>query len=190
MKKQLVVITALLLLTHVHAQKKRTVFYAMPQAVLLNGDNYVSGQALLSVGAEGKKYSVGLGAGVDYYKLRTIPVFLESRFALYKRMFMYCSAGPGFAWALATQKSTHYLPNGATSVDEFSVGVNADAGLGYKIPVNKSNMLISLGYSLKTVRQSYQEAIYIGTFPSVPAIVGRKLDYALNRIALRVGLTL
>lgn len=183
---------AVLLFTAAHAQSKKGRIYVMPQAALLNGDNYVSGQAALSAGWQSKRYAVGIGAAIDYYKLRTVPVFASARcmFGKNEKVFAYLNTGPDFTWPLVTQTGTHWLPGGTASYDAFRTGWYTDAGIGYSVRIEKNEMLISIGYSLKTVHQSYQEAIYKMAPPFTPEIVDRKLDFNLNRLALRIGLVL
>jgi hypothetical protein len=159
---------------------------------LLNGDNFASGQITVSGGIEMKNISFGIGAGLEYYKMRTIPVFAEIRAAMgkNKKAFAYLNAGPNFMWPLESQYSMHWLYNTTYSRDKFTTGVYGDAGLGYTFHIEKTtDLLVSLGYSLKTIHQSYSESVYTEFPPYVLETRDRKLDYSLNRIVLHVGFT-
>jgi hypothetical protein len=193
MKKYLPVIFGILLLTQVSAQEKKTNYYLLPQLGLLNGDDFASGQVMVSGGIENKNISFGIGVAMEYYKIRTVPVFAEIRAGIgkSKRTFAYINAGPNFMWPLASQYVSHWIYNGAFSRDHFSTGFYGDAGLGYIFRLAKKNdMLVSLGYSVKTVHQSYAESLYSQSPPYTPETFDRKLDYTLNRLALRVGIKL
>jgi hypothetical protein len=193
MKKYLSAVVFFLLLTQANAQEKKTGYYLLPQLGLLNGDNFASGQVMVSGGIEKKNISFGIGAAMEYYKIRSIPVFAEIRAGIGKdkKAFAYLNAGPNFMWPLQSQYTSHWIVNGGFSRDQFKTGFYGDAGLGYTFRIAKENeLLVSLGYSVKTIHQSYSESVYAQSAPFLPETFQRKLDYTLNRIALRVGIKL
>lgn len=195
MKKIFFTAIFFLLLAGVYAQQEKNRLYVIPQMGLLNGDNFVSGQVALSCGYDLKNISVGLGVAVDYYKMRTIPVFAELRAPLgkSKQPFLYLNAGPNFTWPLQSQYTQHWvaLPTPGVQRDRYTVGIYGDVGFGYAFPLAKTNkLLLSIGYSLKTINQSYNETVVTEFAPFTLVTRERELNYSLSRVMVRVGIKL
>jgi hypothetical protein len=194
MKKIITAALFFLLFTQANAQQKKNSYYLLPQLGLLSGDNFISAQVTVSGGIEKKNISFGIGAGLDYYKMRTVPVFAEMRAAVgkNKKTFAYINAGPNFIWPLKSQFTSHYVYTGGIvaqfAPDKFRTGLYGDAGLGYTFRIHKTNvLLLSVGYSLKTLHQSYTE-IHNSPFPPyVLETREREYDYSLNRFVLHAG---
>ncbi|MBI2283182.1 MAG: hypothetical protein HYU71_05695 [Bacteroidetes bacterium] len=172
-------------------QKYKT--YFIPQLALLNGDHSVSGQVSLSCSWQKNVWSYGIGAAVDYYKVRSAPLFAELRKEIGKGQtpfFAYLNLGPNITWPLASDyRQNLYNPWFVTEKSRFMTGIYSEFGLGYSLwSKNKRSVMISLGYSTKTLSETYHEMIY-PDFPPYdkPARVDRRLDYTYNRIALKVG---
>ena len=113
------------------------------------------------------------GIGLDYYRYRTIPLFLDLRKEFFSgpdKLFVYADAGVSFAWVSDNQKSGY--------IDEkFSNGFYDDFGLGYKRVIAKhSAIILSLGYSYKKLSQTYnQYNFYTDWLPGFgPAISNAK----------------
>jgi hypothetical protein len=194
MMRTIFLMAALLLVTiAVSAQTKRkNIFYLHPQAALLNGDHSVSGQVLLSGGIEKKAFSIGIGAAIDYYKIRTVPLFADLRAAFGKdrAIFSYLNLGSNIAWALESQYNEYWMMGGR-SKSSFSNGVYTDIGIGYSFRKSKKNAVtMSIGYSMKTISESHTEMVYRDFPPYGGENHERKTDYTFNRIALRLGIRL
>lgn len=176
-----------------NAQKEKTRLYLLPQVALLNGDYLVSGQVQLSGGMIIKKrFSVGIGAAVDYYHVRTVPVFIETRAAFGKsqRIFSYLSAGTNRPWALQSQYQTHWLVSGTTK-DEFTGGAYADLGIGYAFSgATKKGWMMSIGYSMKNTGMHYTETVFRDFPPYGFDVRERSFNYTFNRIAVKLGVQL
>jgi hypothetical protein len=169
---------------------KKTSFYLHPQAALLNGDHSVSGQVQVSGGVEKKAWSIGIGAAIDYYKIRTVPLYADLRAAFGKdrAIFSYLNVGSNIAWALESQYSNYWVM-GRNSKSSFSNGVYTDIGIGYSFRKGKKNSLtMSIGYSMKTTGESHWEAVYRDFPPYTVENHERKTEYTFNRIALRLGI--
>lgn len=96
------------------------------------------------------KYFAGVGTGIDFYKSRTIPVFLDLRRELSSKIntpFVYADAGVNFYWQNSLQKEQHEFR-------KFLPGLYYDLGVGWKLKAkNNRGFLISAGYSFKQVRE-------------------------------------
>nr|WP_168420872.1 hypothetical protein [Escherichia coli]NKQ99695.1 hypothetical protein [Escherichia coli] len=75
--------------------QKQTKYYLIPQAALLNGDHACNAQLQLVGGIQKKQWGFGAGLGIDYYKVRTIPLFVDTRFFFGKerQYFSYFNLG-------------------------------------------------------------------------------------------------
>lgn len=177
------------------ANKDKAGYYLIPQAVLLNGDQSVSGQVQLVAGMEKKQWNIGLGTGIDYYKVRTIPLFIDLRACLGKArsLFAYADLGTNIAWPLESQYRKTWTITG-NSLSSFNNGFYGDWGIGYSLKgQQRKGIVISLGYSVKTITEHYKELTYwIVPFPQPGSAQDRerKLDYTLNRITLKLGVRL
>lgn len=179
----------------VYAQSKKPKLkhYFLTQAALLNGDRSVSGQAQLTTGIEKKNgWKFGLGTGLDFYKVRTVPVFADVRFAFGKnrRYFSYTDLGANFVWALESQYVYHWSA-GMNTRAAFGTGLYGDIGFGYALGgEKKGGLLMSFGYSVKTLSIRYDETVYKEFPPYGIEYREHKLNYTLNRLVLRMGVRL
>ena len=167
----------------------KTEYYLIPQIALLNGDHFASGQVQLAGGIEKKGWAIGIGAAIDYYKVRTVPVFADLRtyFGKHRLLFSYLNLGGNIAWPLESQLSYHWQPGGSRP-GSFSNGLYTDLGIGYAFRGKKNRgVVMSLGYSIKTISETYQEAVYRDFPPYITEFYDRKLTYKLNNIVLRCG---
>ncbi len=156
--------------------------------VLLNGSQTVSG-ALQSVnGIEMGSFFIGAGVGLDFYRIRSVPVFADIRQTIGKgkrKFFGYADIGYHLPWA-----SEGNLGDTWASERDFAGGFYADIGLGYIAAIGKNDALVmSFGYSLKHMSET---AIYnqICTDPWPGIICGPSInsyEYRFNRLSLKVG---
>jgi hypothetical protein len=164
-------------------------FQSMVTVGLLEGQTGSSFQLQTINGARFKSWFAGIGLGLDYYRIRTIPLFVDIRKEFGKskdKFFIYADGGVSFCWATDMQKSD-YLPN-----QQFHNGFYSDLGLGYKTAVGKSSaLLISLGYSYKKASESYVLPYYYyqGYYPTYMMQNGSndQINYSLNRLSMKIG---
>lgn len=129
----------------------------------------------------------GIGAGIDWYYQRSIPVFLSvNRFfttSPRRKVFLSSGAGVNYAWG-----KTDYISSGWGYNDtKFSPGVYLTAGIGYQISIGKQNdhLLIQLGYNNKT---HTQETGYVMPCFVEPCPVSREsYKYSFNALSFRIG---
>ena len=143
-------------------------------------------------GVQYKSWFAGVGAGLDYYRYRTIPLFIDIRkefFSGPNQLFIYTDAGVSFTWVTDNQKMGYVD-------DHFSNGFYSDLGLGYKRKVGKNDaILFSLGYSYKRLDESYTELYYnynsYNMLPGTETMYNnnqmQKINYSLNRLSVKIG---
>lgn len=192
MKIFFILLIALTSVIQLEAQQTKSRFYLLTQLGYLNGDNSANWQGTISGGIRKNGWSLGLGAGIDYYKVRTVPVFLDIRKDIInskRPLFIYLNMGAN----LAAPRSVEYTNrmNGwwITPQSSFTNGVFGETGLGYTLySKKKTAIFVSAGYSIKTVTESYTETIY-RDFPPYGqgTITDRVLDYRFNRFVWKIG---
>lgn len=152
----------------------------------MEGENGSSLQLQTVQGIRYGKWFAGIGAGLDYYQLRTIPVFLDIRREFFNKKnapFIYADAGYHFAWARDQDKG------GWTKIS-YDGGLFYDVGLGYRIgSSNKQNgFLISAGYSFKYLREAHASPVCINW--NCQDETNEWFRYKLNRLSLKIGMKL
>ena len=123
-------------------------------------------------------------------RFRSIPLFIDLRKEFGKsanKFFIYGDGGIHFAWLTESQK-----PNSNMSYDHFSNGFYMDAGVGYKVHVGRSALLLNLGYSYKYMTEEtpgqlwFYPMLYLGG-PSYPDSPSDTYSYHLNRVSIKIG---
>jgi len=193
MKELIFCAVSMLIVFTVQAQqiKSKGELSVSAETALLNGDNHVNGQVLLSAGYEFKGWYIGAGSGFDYYKYRTVPVFADVKKYFGKgnrQLFIYANAGTDIAWPTENQKNLRN--NGgwwgwSPSPGVFKNGIYTDLGFGYTLFNSKHRgIFTTLGYSTKTITEIYDESVWNGT---TSVMMKRTMDYTMNRILFRIG---
>jgi hypothetical protein len=136
-------------------------------------------------GVQFKKWFAGAGIGLDYYKERSIPVFLDIRRNICSSSnspFIYAAGGKHFAWRTSPPKE--WISRGLKG------GWFYDAGAGYNVRINERKQLVlSVGYSVKLMSEEVNTLPWISAFP-LPAGAMQKREYTLSRISFKMGLGL
>jgi len=133
-----------------------------------------------------KSYSFGIGTGLDYYYIRTVPVFLQIKKAFRETknsVYVYADAGFDYPWPSISNKATQ------GNMDLFN-GHRLAGGIGYQIPLKKNLMLLlSGGYSYKQVKQNVQGWVTIYD-PRVDWFdYTQHYNYKLSRLVFTIGLS-
>jgi hypothetical protein len=177
----------------VSAQQKssRWQFHSLNNVGLLEAQAGSAFQLQTVNGVQHKSWFAGAGVGLDFYRYRTIPLFIDLRKEFGKtanKLFVYTDLGRNFSWVTDKEKSLYVAD------DQFSHGLYADIGLGYKIAVGKSQaFLLSLGYSYKNLSESYATIYY---YPGLPSFTGNpeqmesagnRISYSLIRLSIKMG---
>lgn len=164
--------------------------YFISQVALLNGDHSASGQVQFAGGVEKHNWAFGIGTAIDYYKVRTVPVFADGRFFWGKKrsFFSYANLGANLAWALESQYRNYWLPGGTSQKSSFSNGLYTDLGIGYALSgIRSKGVIISVGYSIKTLTETYYQFVYRDFPPYGGENSEHRLTYQFNRISLKLG---
>jgi hypothetical protein len=128
-----------------------------------------------------KTYSIGIGAGLDYYAMRSIPLFLDIKKDLFKNRqtpFFYLSGGRHFPWEEA--------PINDWTKSSPESGLFYDAGIGYAIPLKKQSILFSAGYSFKAFDEVVENEVVCITWPCPQ--FKESYSYKLRRLSIRAGI--
>lgn len=175
-------------------QRKKATFYLMPEIALLNGDQAKSSQIQLIGGLSKGNWRFGLGVGIDHYKLRSAPIFVNARnyFGRNKKGFAYASIGTNVPWVLDEQHKVWFNQQGEQKRSAFNIGWYSDMGVGYDIQLGKKkNLSLSVGYSVKKISEEYEEwNFWIWPQPTPSSTRERTADYTLRRLSLKAGFQL
>ncbi|SFP67858.1 hypothetical protein [Parafilimonas terrae] len=185
------IIASLLLLgfaynaTAQNALKTPMHFQSILQAGLLAGKTEPSFGVQTINGVRWKQISAGIGAGIDNYVFRTIPVFIDLRADILKSKnspFVFADAGPQFQWVQDHQKAGSFFN------PEYKSGFYFNAGAGYSIYLFKRNTLtLSAAFSLKKVNESlYTYCDFVACPEQKPTIN----KYTFRRLAVMAGWTI
>lgn len=192
MKKLLLLLAVACALNVSAQQKMKPVFNVVPSAGFINGSGSVSGLFDITALVRKNDWAFGIGSGIDYYRIRTVPVSLAARRYLGGApAFLYGSAG----YTIAAPLETQYLHTGAfwmnNSRSSFSNGVNAEAGIGYSLaPKRKHGLELAIGYSVKTLNESYTEYIFRDFPPYTLEPADHSFHYTFSRAVVRIGIRL
>lgn len=166
------------------AQQSGYKLQTMVQGGLIEGESGNAFQLHTVNGFQYKTWFAGVGAGLDYYHVRSIPVFLNVRKAFQnseKTPFVYLSGGYHFPWLKEEDKLWH--------ITETSGGLYYDAGLGYQLPVGKkSSLFFSAGFSQKRYQEKVTDDVWIAIWPWPGPQQTRLVDYNLRRLSIQTGI--
>jgi hypothetical protein len=166
------------------AQNGRYNFQTTIQGGMLEGEGGGAFQLQTINGFQHKTWFAGIGAGLDYYHVRSIPVFLNVRKALLnneKTPFLYLNGGYHFPWLKEGDKLWH--------ITETSGGFYYDAGIGYQLPVmKKSSLFFTAGFSQKNYSQKGTDGVWIAIWPWPGPQQTRLYEYNLRRLSIQSGI--
>ena len=178
-------ICCLSLTQHIKAQgnKKSIHFTSINSVGLLNGQIASTFTMQTINGISFKNASVGIGAGIDNYGYRTIPVFVDLRKTFGKTAIKpVLFADFGIGYPIKTDNSPEQWSN------EFSKTIIKNSfcgewGLGIEKTIGNSSLFVTASYSYK--KYAYTQNIYWFYGPNGTNVA--RQDYHYNRIALRMG---
>ena len=182
MKKLLLLfIIFLCVYTHLSAQKKYAL-RSISSIGLLNGSKGAAFSVQSILGVAVKQSFAGIGVGIDQYSFRSVPVFIDVRQEMGRKLrnvFLYGDAGFNADWLPEKDRQQFVSYN-------FRGGLYYDAGIGYTIPVkNYDALLFSLGYSYKELRNTISPPFCITGICNVTKDV---YVYHMPRILIKAGL--
>ena len=148
-------------------------FFIVPRHVL-GGPGYVAPSDRLNI--------AGIGAGLDFYVQRGVPLFadLRSKFSTQRKsFFIYTDAGVHVPWIKNKEQR---------NIISQTTGLYTDAGVGFQLATKKGDaFLFSAGYTYKHVAEK-QEGFSWGPWPQPGGQTVLNYNYNYNRIAIKFGL--
>ena len=184
--KKLIVFFLFMQLTAALPAQQKIRFSTQNMVGLLVGGSDNAPQVQTINGLAYRNWFTGIGAGIDWYYQRSIPVFFSAnRFfttSPRRQVFLTSGAGINYPWG-----KPDYITNGWGYDTRFSPGFFWMAGLGYKIGVGKQNdnLLIQLGYNNKAHSQK-TTTVYPCLVPPCPQST-EKYQYSFNALSLKLG---
>lgn len=151
-------------------------------AGILEGSGGTAFQLLTVNGISYKKNFLGIGTGLDYYQIRSVPLFLNFSRDLKsgpRSFFLSGSGGYSFAWKKAG--------SGGWFQSESTPSLYAAGHIGYRVNSRnqKDAFLFSLGYSYKHQRET---RTYMNFCTNPPCTLSTEvLDFYFKRISLLLG---
>ena len=159
------------------------VFHSQNWVGMLEGQAGSAFQLQTINGVQKKGWFTGIGTGIDYYRFRSIPLFLNISKFLFtgQKFFVSGNGGVNFPWLKSEGSGWNII-----SVN-YPAKVFFESGIGYKIGKSKSGngVMINAGYSYKHIRENYQVTNPCTDSPC-PELYEIN-DYRLRRISLKIG---
>ena len=178
---------------HLHAQQQkpsRPVFHSVEQGALINGNQAVSG-ALQTVNGIGYgNWFAGIGAGIDFYRYRSVPLFLSLRRSLDmkngNKLFAYADGGYNLPWVTKDEPVFSIWGWPSQTDYKYKGGLYMDAGLGYAVHIKGGNaFLLSTGYSHKYFSEKRITTSVTGENTETADI--QKFTYSMHRLMIKLG---
>ncbi len=168
-------------------------FYLAPEIGILSSKTEVSKTIGLTAGGSRKQWIYGIGASLDYYKFRSLPLYAEVKRMFGNNLntpFVYMRAGQNVELVLDRQHQHPQYSNSGVLISDcdFSNGLfyEAGAGMAFKNKKGKGTFL-SVGYSRKTLSENWTNRIWNASKNDWEnAAVSKK--YLLNRVVFKMGI--
>lgn len=161
-----------------------------PRFSSINSVGFAAGQSMPDLvlqtvnGIRFSNWYTGIGIGVDNYRYKTLPLFIDGRRSLGKENegFLYADLGYNFPYKDKPGKEISYYDN-----YHFTGGIYTDIGIGCQVKLNKiASFLFSLGYSSKELQT--KTGVNICPFIGPCYVDYSKYDLNYGRIILKAGL--
>jgi hypothetical protein len=168
-----------------HAQQKKPSFSSQVYTGIVTGESATDLQLQTINGVKWDKWFGGIGAGIDWYYYRSIPVFASVSRSLFqkgKRSFMlYGDAGINLPW-----KQQYFYTFEDINAKQFA-GLYWASGFGYKFGLGKADnaLLLRLGYSYKKTEERITSTFPCFNPPCLPST--EVYAYKLKRLSLSIG---
>jgi hypothetical protein len=165
------------------AQEAKLSFEGRVQTGILEGQQGTAFQLGIFGGVKKRTWTASVGSGIDYYGVRSIPLYLELQKRLFNKTeapFIYAGGGHHFAWLSDKYKD-------ARSNVEGKGGLYYQAGIGYQLPVmKKAALYFAAGYSYKEYTETITQTRFCVMWPCPQ--YEEKLSYRLRRLAISTGI--
>lgn len=183
MKPILILLLLLLCNLSIKAQEVKS-FSSQNLVGLLEGSNGSAFQLQTINGIKFNKWFTGIGTGLDYYFIRSVPVFLSVNhnfLSANKTPFISADAGINFAWMKRDINEW-----GGPISSNFSPSAYWSGNFGYRLGLkNNDAVVMLLGYSFKELKEKQEREVFCINPPCPSA--AENFVYKLKRVSLRVG---
>jgi hypothetical protein len=131
---------------------------------IINGQSGTDGRLGVSAGYElRKRRSLHLGAALDHYYLRTVPVYVELQQSFNEKprhFFAYAGGGVNVSWPSSEDRSMFGAWNIVSGV-EYKPGLYSQLGIGRTLgKVPGRGFILRFGHSTKSFTESYTERVW------------------------------
>jgi hypothetical protein len=165
-----------------NGSKRMLRFHSFNIVQVLRGSTTTSYAFNTVNGVQSGKFFGGIGAGLDYYYHKSVPLFLEARFDLLKRKSKLQVFGDGgLNFPFSSQNLKFEFNTG-----KYKTGGLYGGGIDYLIPVKKAAIIVGAAFSNKQIIHMVDNNTwnpFLNRMDNIP----RKDKYSLNRVAIRVG---
>ncbi|MGZ8558405.1 MAG: hypothetical protein ACXWWC_08740 [Chitinophagaceae bacterium] len=181
MKKIIVSLLATFIINLSSPAQDKFVFHSQNWVGLIEGQAGSAFQLQTINGVQNKGWFTGVGTGLDYYRYRSIPLFINISKFLFtgQKFFVSGNGGVNFPWLKSEASGWNII-----SVN-YPAKVFFESGIGYKIGKSGNGMIINAGYSYKHIREKIQVTNPCTNSPC-PELY-EKNDYHLRRVSLKIG---
>lgn len=186
MRKYLSIVLLLLTSSEMDAQenkKDKILFSSQISAGIVEGEQGTSFHIETINGIRYKTWFGGIGTGIDYYYLRSIPVYLSAIKYLSPRNHSFYVQGDGgvnFAWEDERARVWNEISS------EFKPGLYWNGSIGFSTGLDRKNSFsFGLGYSYKHLREIKEMALQCFNPPCQNTY--ETYRYNLTRLTLRLG---
>jgi Lipid A 3-O-deacylase (PagL) len=156
-------------------------FKTIVQGGLLAGSSGEAAALQAIHGVQWKNLYAGVGAGLDFYMQRGVPIFADFRYRFSKQrksFFVYTDAGVHVPW-IKNKEDRNILSQ--------RTGLYTDVGIGFQLATKKADaFLFSAGYTYKHISET-QEGFSWQPWPQPAGQNDLHYDYHFNRIVLKFG---
>lgn len=182
-----------------YAQQKECKWWIVPELGLQAGSYEPSGDIRLNGGINYKGWLIGVGGGLDYYRFKSYPIYVQTRkFIGNKRLkpFVFASAGINIPEETSVSKTSFWLENTLIinnlvavqpTIYTYKPGAYGELGFGYAL-LNKKNrgLMMSFSYTQKNLSELYPNQISNGTIGGVEDSKEKQIYY-MKRWCLRIS---
>jgi hypothetical protein len=164
----------------------KPVFHAVLNAGLVTGASDHDLHLQFINGLQYKTWFAGVGAGLDYYYLRSVPLFFHGRktFSDPYIPFLYGNVGWNMPWLKKEQKQENVW-----YTSDFKTKGYFELGAGWFFTLNRRNaILVSAGYSNKRMYEMQRSLMQPpGTNDE---LYTTRIEYTLRRMMITIGFQL
>ncbi|HMH24845.1 MAG TPA: hypothetical protein VK563_23885 [Puia sp.] len=167
-------------------------FRSTEYAGILTGEKNTYPQFQTINGLYKRSWFLGVGTGQDYYRYRSVPLFLSVTKDLMggrNGLFLGLDAGTNFPWYKRSAPLYGYVAG-----SDFQAGAYWSAGLGYRFRLSahgRTALLLTAGYSFKELKEEYKYVIPpcpIGGYCPLQ-VPSDRYDYKNDRLTLKAGIS-